>query len=294
MGHHLVIGALFGQNSTWIHVNPRVDNMTFRTTAEEMERLQLSDDDSEIWDSPSKRGTQKKFIPRASDENITPEPRASTDAAHEGDDPLYDRKEARETALRAELQGVRNINQVIEGLLSSLDSAKGNMEVCNLVAIDIRPHLTMNPQTVSQTVTSASTLLNTWTRILSQTEHNQRLILNPNWHGATQDVADIENEAIRKQQEAERREHALQLQREANARKAEEIEARRAQVTRGTRGTVRGTRGTTRGTVRSTGLGRTPSVSTTRTVRGGSTTVPRPTGASGIARGSGISRGRKV
>jgi hypothetical protein len=27
------------------------------------------------------------------------------------------------------LQGVRNINEVIEGLLSSLDSAKGNMEV---------------------------------------------------------------------------------------------------------------------------------------------------------------------
>ncbi|CAG7918446.1 unnamed protein product [Penicillium olsonii] len=247
--------------------------MTFRTTAEEMERLQLSDDDSEIWDSPSKRGTHKKFTPKSSDEKVTPEPRASHDTAHEGDDPLYDRKEAREAALRAELQGVRNINQVIEGLLSSLDSAKGNME------------------TVSQTVTSASTLLNTWTRILSQTEHNQRLILNPNWHGATQDVADLEHEEIRRQQAAERRELALQQQREAAARKAEEIEARRAQVTRGTRGTARGTRGTTtRGTVRSTGLGRTPSVSTTRTATRGSTTTQRP--ASGIARGSGISRGR--
>ncbi|KAJ5793567.1 hypothetical protein N7457_000166 [Penicillium paradoxum] len=195
--------------------------MTFRTTAEEMERLQLSDDDTDdLWNSPSNKVAHKTFKSRISDEKITPEPRAS----HEGDDPLFDAQEAREAALRTELQGVRSINEVIEGLLSSLDSAKGNME------------------TVSRTVTSASTLLNTWTRILSQTEHNQRLILNPNWQGATQDVIDIENEAIQRQQAAERREQALQQQREAAARKAEEVERRRAQVTRGTRGT----RGTTR------------------------------------------------
>lgn len=102
--------------------------MTFRTTAEEMERLQLSDEDSDLWDSPSKRSAHKKFTPKASDEKIKPEPRDSHDGA--GDDPLYDRQEARDAALRTELQSVRNINQVIEGLLSSLDSAKGNMEVC--------------------------------------------------------------------------------------------------------------------------------------------------------------------
>ncbi|KAJ5135128.1 uncharacterized protein N7515_004406 [Penicillium bovifimosum] len=241
--------------------------MAFRSTAEEMERLQLSDDDTEdLWNSPSKRVAHKSFKPKLPEENITPEPRAT----HDSNEPLFDHQEAREDALRTELEGVRNINEVIEGLLSSLDSAKGNME------------------TVSRTVTSASTLLNTWTRILSQTEHNQRLILNPNWQGATQDVIDIENEAIQRQQAAERREQALQQQREAAARKAEEIEKRRAQVTRGTRGT----RGTTRGTVRSTGLGRTPSVSTSRTAtRGGSTTTTqRP--ASGIARGGGIPRGR--
>ncbi|KGO37034.1 DASH complex, subunit Duo1 [Penicillium expansum] len=239
--------------------------MAFRTTAEEMERLQLSDDETDdLWNSPSKRVSHKKIHPRT-DEKTTPEPRAS----HDGEDPLFDHREAQEAALRAELQGVRNINEVIEGLLGSLDSAKGNME------------------TVSQTVTSASTLLNTWTRILSQTEHNQRLILNPNWQGASQDMIDIENQAIQRQQAAERREQALQQQREVAARKAEEIEKRRAQVTRGTRGT----RGTTRGTVRTTGLGRTPSVSTTRTAtRGSTTTTQRP--ASGIARGSGISRGR--
>src|SRR5699024_4026361 len=144
-------------------------------------------------------------------------------------------------------------------------------------------------QAVSRTVDSASTLLNTWTRILSQTEHNQRLILNPNWQGATQDVADIENEAILRQQAAERREQELHQQRQAAARKAEAEERRRAQGTRGT------TRGATRGKVRS-GLGRTPSVSysntssnTSRTAaRGSTTTTRRP--VSGIARGSGVNR----
>ncbi|KAJ5287575.1 hypothetical protein N7478_003261 [Penicillium angulare] len=245
-----------------------------RSAAEEMDRLQLSDEDTEnLWDSPSKCGT-KKFTPRSSDDIPAPEQQQSRD----GGDTMFDRQEAREAALQNELHTVRNVNQVIENLLNSIDHAKGNMD------------------TVSKTVTSASTLLNTWTRILSQTEHNQRLILNPNWQGATQDVADMETEAIQKQQAAERRERALQQQREAAARKAEEDALRRAPSTRSTRGT-------SRGTVRSTGLGRTPSVSTSRTgaTRGSSTTTTRRP-VSGIMRGSstgsgsasasGIARGR--
>ncbi|KAJ5808211.1 hypothetical protein N7474_009480 [Penicillium riverlandense] len=235
--------------------------MASRSAAEEMEHLQLSDEDTEeLWNSPSKRGAHN---PRSSDEKIPP-----AQPSHDAGDTLFDREEAREAALRNELQSVRHINEVLEGLLTSLDRAKGNME------------------TVSKTVTSASTLLNTWTRILSQTEHNQRLLLNPNWQGATQDVADIENEAIQRQQAAERREQALQQQREAAARKAEEEGRRRIATGK--------TRGTTRGRVRSTGLGRTPSTSTstsrTTATRGSTTATRRP--ASGIARGSGVSRGR--
>ena len=64
-------------------------------------------------------------------------------------------------------------------------------------------------QSVNQTVNSASTLLNTWTRILSQTEHNQRLILNHAWQGASQDRADQEQEAYARQQAAEQRELEL-------------------------------------------------------------------------------------
>ncbi|KAF9889116.1 hypothetical protein FE257_007605 [Aspergillus nanangensis] len=251
--------------------------MAFRSTAEEMEHLQLSDEDTEdLWNSPSKRVPKKSARSPIHASSPIPPPRSSHDT-----DTLFDRQEARETALRNELHSVRNINQVIESLLGSLDRAKGNMD------------------TVSRTVDSASTLLNTWTRILSQTEHNQRLILNPNWQGAVQDAADMENDELLKQQAAERREQELQQQREAASRKAYEEERRRAQAaTRGTRGTSRGR------VVRSTGLGRTPSVSysgtstssrtttstSTATKGPSSTTTRRP--VSGIARGPGSTRGR--
>lgn len=102
--------------------------MAFRSTAEEMERLQLSDDDTEdLWDSPSKRG-KKNVTPKipSDDGSATPEPRPS----HNEEETMFDHQESREAALRNELQSVRNINQVIEGLLGSLDQAKGNMDVC--------------------------------------------------------------------------------------------------------------------------------------------------------------------
>ena len=96
----------------------------------------------------------------------------------------------------------------------------------------------------------ASTLLNTWTSILSQTEHNQRLILDPSWHGASQDIVNIEKESILKQQEKDRRDLEECRKRETLVKKAEEEERKGtensgARVGKGTR--VRG-RGTSRGT----------------------------------------------
>lgn len=94
------------------------------------------------------------------------------------------------------------------------------------------------------------TLLNTWTRILSQTEHNQRLILNSHWLGASQDVADLENESIIKQQERERKEieEIEEMQRrEASMKKAEE-ERNSAETANSRRGAGRGRlRGRSRG-----------------------------------------------
>lgn len=100
--------------------------MAIRSTAEEMERLQLSDDDTEdLWNSPSKRAAKKPLNRGSSDEPTTMEPHQGQG----GGDTLFDREEAREAALHHELQAVRNINEVVESLLSSIDRAKGNMEV---------------------------------------------------------------------------------------------------------------------------------------------------------------------
>ncbi|KAI9830378.1 MAG: hypothetical protein M1826_004801 [Phylliscum demangeonii] len=120
----------------------------------------------------------------------------------------FDAEEEREAALRAELQGVRSINQVLEGVLSSLDRAKENMAV------------------VSRTVQSASALLDTWIQVLSQTEHNQRLMLNPSWQGASQDVVDIEKETKFRQQAAQRKEMEEQRRREARKLATEQRQSR--------------------------------------------------------------------
>jgi hypothetical protein len=42
----------------------------------------------------------------------------------------FDTDEVREAALRKELEGVRKINEVIEGVIGTLERAKGNMGVC--------------------------------------------------------------------------------------------------------------------------------------------------------------------
>ena len=146
-------------------------------------------------------------------------------------------------------------------------------------------------QTVSRTVNSTSTLLQTWTRILSQTEHNQRLILNPAWQGANQDLADLEDEAAQKQQEAQRRHIEEQHRREAAVRKAEEDERRRAEaVARGSRGS--------RGRGRVTGRGGATSGGTTATtgyVRvGGQRARGTPGSSSGSSRPvAGVGRGSR-
>lgn len=44
----------------------------------------------------------------------------------------FDAEEVRSNALRRELEGVRNINEVIEGVIGTLERAKGNMGVSPL------------------------------------------------------------------------------------------------------------------------------------------------------------------
>lgn len=73
------------------------------------------DDTSDIFASPSKTPTGDP----PSERPKTPVNQTSR----------YDAEEIREAALRRELEGVRNINEVIEGVLTTLEKAKGNMGV---------------------------------------------------------------------------------------------------------------------------------------------------------------------
>lgn len=157
-------------------------------------------------------------------------------------------------------------------------------------------------QSVSRTVSNASTLLNTWTRILSQTEHNQRLILDPTWKGATNDLAEIEAEALRKQQEEARKAAEEEERKEELRRRREEEELRRklpaSASTRGTRGStagLRGARGRTRvATASSRMRSRSSSRIATSSGYAGSSTISASSsrGTSGIGRGLGTTRSR--
>ena len=140
----------------------------------------------------------------------------------------------RAAALEAELASVRAVNGAVEAVLASLGRAKHNMD------------------TVATTVTSASSLLNTWSRILSQTEHNQRLVLDPAWQGAGQDVLDKENDELLRRQEAERREAAADEEERRRQREREESRRREEQG----QGAGRGRLGSRGAAARGAGRGR--------------------------------------
>lgn len=232
-------------------------------------KLALDDEDVEdLFASPESGATTQKH---------TPSSQASSSAHKNRSDSRsrQNEQEARDARLRAELEKIREVNRVIENVTSSLTKAKENME------------------TVNRTVNNASTLLATWTRILSQTEHNQRLILNPNWYGATQDLEDAENEDLRRQQEAERRALEEQRRREEVQRRAEEEERRKAIAaatpTRGS-GKVRGVRGTRASTRGYGGVGGQSGAGRGASARA-TTSGSRGASGSGIAR-SASTRGR--
>lgn len=131
---------------------------------------------------------------------------------------------------------------------------------------------------------------------MSQTEHNQRLILNPSWQGASKDLADAEREAYAKQQAAERREHEENERRMAAAKTAEDEEKRRAEAAaKPSKAPPRGkgrptSRGTSTTTTATSGYVAVGGQVTRGSVRGAATGSRRTT--SGIGRGYGAVRGR--
>nr|POF13230.1 dash complex subunit duo1 [Quercus suber] len=188
--------------------------MSNPTDTPDLAKLRLDEEVEDLFASPESGATTQKHTP-------------SSHASSAQKQSQKSEAESRDARLRIELERVREINRVIEGVTASLTKAKDNMA------------------TVNRTVNNASTLLATWTRILSQTEHNQRLILNPAWKGATQDLEDIENEEVRRQHEMERRAADEVRRREESQRKLEEEERRKAVAPSGSgpRGRGRGTRG---------------------------------------------------
>ena len=224
-------------------------------------------DTMDLFASPSIPTKERK--PEQRHENLRFQPQAVPPETEEG------RLAAHEACLRRELSSIRTMNQVISGVVDSLERAKNNVDA------------------VSATVSNASNLLTTWTRILSQTEHNQRLILNPQWQGASQDIADAENEALLRRQEKERREAEEASREETRAREKEEEERRR--MTEGP--TTKGLRGRGRGISRRVGragdkgyVGVGGQGGVRGTARVGGATPGRA--GSGIGRGQGSGRGK--
>jgi hypothetical protein len=90
-----------------------------------MDALNLSDSDSDaLFDTPAAHKTKKKAHDAGADAgDSAPGGKTRANESH------YTTEEAREAALRRELESIRNVNKVIEGVVDSLQKAKDNMEV---------------------------------------------------------------------------------------------------------------------------------------------------------------------
>jgi hypothetical protein len=89
------------------------------------DEIQWSDDEK-LFDSPiaQKSGASSSKANGKAAGSSQPEPKPRQAALSQ-----EDAAEAREAALQQELENVRKINTVIEGVVESLEKAKGNMEV---------------------------------------------------------------------------------------------------------------------------------------------------------------------
>jgi hypothetical protein len=77
------------------------------------------DDEEDPFASPSQAATTKAEIKSAQTEDAPPRMGESR----------FDAAEIRDAALKKELESVRGINEVLEGVIASLEKAKDNMEV---------------------------------------------------------------------------------------------------------------------------------------------------------------------
>lgn len=79
-------------------------------------------DDSDLWTSPVKNDPDER--PPKTPKTPTPRTPRTPPANDHQSEPVN-----RDAMLKRELNGVRNINEVIEGVIGTLQRAGGNMEV---------------------------------------------------------------------------------------------------------------------------------------------------------------------
>ena len=85
-------------------------------------KFNFSDSDSEdLFASPSRASKPSQISNSKAPESNAP--------AQRNGESKYDAEQAREASLQKELESVRSINEVIEGVVNSLERAKGNMDV---------------------------------------------------------------------------------------------------------------------------------------------------------------------
>jgi hypothetical protein len=89
----------------------------------DLAKLDLSDDDTEdLFASPSRAASKPAGKSTSAFDTAAPPTQHPSEVR-------YDAEQAREAALQRELEGLRSINDVIEGVVGSLERAKGNMGV---------------------------------------------------------------------------------------------------------------------------------------------------------------------
>jgi len=98
-------------------------------TPPDIGRLDLSNSDDDVpLASPSRASKPSQKV------NTKPQ-EGNNGPAQRNSESKYDAEQAREANLQRELEGVRSINEVIEGVISSLECAKGNMDVSSRMHI---------------------------------------------------------------------------------------------------------------------------------------------------------------
>jgi hypothetical protein len=108
------------------------------------EAWNLSDSDDNLFDTPAPLSKDKSAATAAAKSNTGANGKPTEKPTR------YDTEEAgkaRDEQLKIELENVRRINQVIEGVVESLEKAKANMNVCTGLIIRNPHHTNQSVQT---------------------------------------------------------------------------------------------------------------------------------------------------